>query len=142
MTQLQSAGNYFFPISCGLLLPISGALNHSITLVIDSPLWTTSLVYGLAALITLLYILRSSNVPPWKKGLSDLWTFIRSRWYLRSFVLTGGAIGAAQHAVLTIITGTLGSSMYVYWVCMGSSPTSEQADITGLRYRLYRNSCA
>eukprot|EP01053_Blabericola_migrator_P008440 Blabericola_migrator_1__8439@NODE_43_length_16904_cov_225_701966_g39_i0_p4_GENE_NODE_43_length_16904_cov_225_701966_g39_i0NODE_43_length_16904_cov_225_701966_g39_i0_p4_ORF_typecomplete_len413_score43_27DMT_YdcZ/PF04657_13/3_9e18DMT_YdcZ/PF04657_13/1_5e14_NODE_43_length_16904_cov_225_701966_g39_i083229560 len=123
-----------FPLTAGMSLPVIGALNSSLKDAFGNVFIVTVIAYGLAGTLALLWSMLSAPEPPWHKGWQDTKAFIREgRWY-NCFVLLGGVIGGCQHVCLTIITSTLGATMYVVGTALGQIIGSFILDLTGFAW--------
>eukprot|EP01057_Protomagalhaensia_wolfi_P001310 Protomagalhaensia_wolfi_Nauph_80__1309@NODE_1782_length_1342_cov_4_907905_g1388_i0_p1_GENE_NODE_1782_length_1342_cov_4_907905_g1388_i0NODE_1782_length_1342_cov_4_907905_g1388_i0_p1_ORF_typecomplete_len402_score45_86DMT_YdcZ/PF04657_13/3_5e17DMT_YdcZ/PF04657_13/4_3e20DUF4560/PF15118_6/3_1e03DUF4560/PF15118_6/12DUF4560/PF15118_6/3_27TMRDISM_7TM/PF07695_11/9_57TMRDISM_7TM/PF07695_11/27Phage_holin_1/PF04531_13/3_6e03Phage_holin_1/PF04531_13/9_5e02Phage_holin_1/PF04531_13/0_18_NODE_1782_length_1342_c len=122
-----------FPLSAGALIPITGAMNSVLSDATHSPFLVTVLTYGIAGVVTLGWAAATGRDPPMRDGVQNVAWFVRSRWF-NFFVLLGGVLGACQHLTLTVITGALGSSLYVVGTAFGQIIGSILLDMTGFAW--------
>eukprot|EP01056_Protomagalhaensia_sp_Gyna25_P005058 Protomagalhaensia_sp_Gyna_25__5057@NODE_56_length_5952_cov_234_277524_g41_i0_p1_GENE_NODE_56_length_5952_cov_234_277524_g41_i0NODE_56_length_5952_cov_234_277524_g41_i0_p1_ORF_typecomplete_len442_score36_03DMT_YdcZ/PF04657_13/1_2e15DMT_YdcZ/PF04657_13/5_9e20EamA/PF00892_20/0_0025EamA/PF00892_20/2_5e027TMRDISM_7TM/PF07695_11/2e037TMRDISM_7TM/PF07695_11/0_0977TMRDISM_7TM/PF07695_11/1_2Phage_holin_1/PF04531_13/1_4e03Phage_holin_1/PF04531_13/6_2e03Phage_holin_1/PF04531_13/1_2e03Phage_holin_1/PF04531_ len=124
---------FVFPLSAGGIIPITGALNSVLSDATHSVFLITVLTYGIAGLVTLGWAACTGRDPPIRDGVQNVAWFVRSRWF-NFFVLLGGVLGACQHLTLTVITGELGSSLYVVGAAFGQILGSILLDTTGFAW--------
>eukprot|EP01057_Protomagalhaensia_wolfi_P000202 Protomagalhaensia_wolfi_Nauph_80__201@NODE_110_length_3640_cov_84_028048_g83_i0_p2_GENE_NODE_110_length_3640_cov_84_028048_g83_i0NODE_110_length_3640_cov_84_028048_g83_i0_p2_ORF_typecomplete_len392_score48_18DMT_YdcZ/PF04657_13/1e19DMT_YdcZ/PF04657_13/3e157TMRDISM_7TM/PF07695_11/2_1e037TMRDISM_7TM/PF07695_11/0_147TMRDISM_7TM/PF07695_11/3_5PMT/PF02366_18/4_5e03PMT/PF02366_18/30PMT/PF02366_18/0_11Hum_adeno_E3A/PF05393_11/64Hum_adeno_E3A/PF05393_11/47_NODE_110_length_3640_cov_84_028048_g83_i0237335 len=122
-----------FPLAAGMVTPIVGAMNSTLSDATNSPFLVTLLAYGNAAIITTAWSFATGREPPMREGVKQVKEFMDQKWY-NWLVLGAGVLGAFQHMCLTVITGQLGASLFTVGSAFGTIVGSMVLDSTGFAW--------
>eukprot|EP01056_Protomagalhaensia_sp_Gyna25_P005059 Protomagalhaensia_sp_Gyna_25__5058@NODE_56_length_5952_cov_234_277524_g41_i0_p3_GENE_NODE_56_length_5952_cov_234_277524_g41_i0NODE_56_length_5952_cov_234_277524_g41_i0_p3_ORF_typecomplete_len392_score34_42DMT_YdcZ/PF04657_13/2_9e19DMT_YdcZ/PF04657_13/3_8e15PMT/PF02366_18/2_1e02PMT/PF02366_18/1_8e02PMT/PF02366_18/0_16DUF4405/PF14358_6/2_1e03DUF4405/PF14358_6/1_3_NODE_56_length_5952_cov_234_277524_g41_i046465821 len=122
-----------FPISAGMVTPIVGAMNSTLSEATNSAFLPTFMAYTNAAIMTTAWCLATGREPPMREGVKQVKEFVRHKWY-NWFVLGAGVLGILQHTCLTVITRELGASLFTVGSSFGTIVGSMVLDSTGFAW--------